>query len=1143
MNVNLTPNITGTKVNVTKGYSKADLDNSVATTKYYRDEAEAFKNTSSANATTTTTKANEASISATNALNSANTATTQAGIATNSANIILGSEAICISNAAIATSKALEASNSASSALDSKNSANTLASNASTSESNALSYKNSASSSASSAISSANTASIKADEASSSAITAINQATIATTKANEASNSAINASASEAVCIAKATIATDNADIAIAQAVIATNKATEANTSANTAITKASEASISANQALTYKNQLQEYVIPAGTSYSVDQINTQNSAMTKAQFNALAEERKANRAGSGFDEFGKHRITATEANINEGIWVNNTIANTFFLGRESETGSTGVSKELMAVSSINGIKNKLSSINDAVARAKISLPTAPTIYPHDTVLTTEQIASGVIKHADASNSGLIVNGKFDVDTSGWNAYNAIISRNTSGQLVVADSSGLAESQAYTSISTTIGKKYIIEFELISETTDSYVYTGNTIAGNNLLYSSPSIGRNVYEFTATANTTYIGVSSTGTGTSVYDNIAVYPADAISCSDLVFLESWHEDISEKNFVYPLGNVQYLGANTDGLTGIVNGNFTGFETYSLFGNFQTPSALIGKGYVWSSLTESQKKAFIANNDNNCYLDGDKVIQVRYRVRVLIGEDTNSMSKATVQGKAVVPSTVLFTAPVTTIDAGLYSNTSATYTYVGTSTNAISIANVHRKNQGISHPTYNPNGTKKASDNNFWYNTAISFTSISDCFDPAKLLTASGYIGTVSGRPDGLFYDQVHEGDILDLRNSSKKAEDYNRLIGREFNKLVAGSTRGKEGEKYTEFKTQTTTGTVSTVEVNDGTRYKSGNVIYIYDLTASSVKGRFVIKSISSNTLTVDVAFAKLANNYMISGASATATKSNTLLTCDVIGNPTNYPASWKIGTPFFTTLHTAEDGTSLLPDGVKDSFKLSRKANATPLLCLRSTDNGTTWTSFTPTFSTTTNEITLTNEPAGNLVMVYYQTHTSMAVPVANSEVVEYGKVLGTNGLANAHLVSTLIGKVATANTAPYLQMGYDINGYRIDTSTIKWSTTSTEIPVHSALSLGSGASGVATVKVLPYITRLNGKAYLNLVFKEMKHNGTSWGDSNTFNIVDNVSTTTDNNAQTILIGQKTVELPYFIGADE
>lgn len=251
---------------------------------------------------------------------------------------------------------------------------------------------------------------------------------------------------------------------------------------------------------------------------------------------------------------------------------------------------------------------------------------------------------------------------------------------------------------------------------------------------------------------------------------------------------------------------------------------------------------------------------------------------------------------------------------------------------------------------------------------------------------------------------------------------------------------------------------------------------------------------------------------------------------------------------YPQTWKQSGVSGTPLLVNEDGTSALPDGAKTTWKLSRKANGNPLLVLKSTDSGATWSvlSLTTnyTISTINNTITFVT-PLGvdDLVRIEYQTHTSMAVPVANSEVVEYGKVLGTNGLANAHLVSTLIRKVATANTAPYLQMGYDINGYRIDTSTIKWSTTSTEIPVHSALSLGSGASGVATVKVLPYLTRLNGKAYLNLVFKEMKHNGTSWGDDNKFNIVDNVSTTTDNNAQTVLIGQKTVELPYFIGADE
>ena len=1017
----------------------------------------------------------------------------------------------------------------------------------------------------------------------------------------------------------------------------------------------------------------------------------ESNMMTKAQFNALAEERKANRAGSGFDEWGKHYSSASETPINNGLITTSTSANGFTIGRRLSDG-LGISKTKDPYFCIGGVISRLvgTNITDTTIRsAEILLPTAPNIYPHDTVLTAEQINSGVIKHADASNSGLIVNGKFDTDTSGWTGLSSSLIIET-GKLKITNTSATngAARQTFSSI---VGKEYIVEFEVTSGSHnlgmqikgDSSGITGWSVAG-------ATTGRYTFKYTATTTTTYLlfGVYNNSLGAYAYvDNVAVYPADAISRSDLVLLESWHEDISEKNFVYPLGNVQYLGANTDGLTGIANGAFTGFETYSLFGNWQTPSALIGKGYVWSSLTEAQRKAFIANPDNNCYLDGVKVIQVRYRVRVvqgwgddwgfgidvtrnysapdygrmcfkdtgnsvkIKGKLTNVLDISTRAGNEYISVPQSGYAPIgqfTNFVVGeVVPDTGSSVAYEGKCF-ALPIALVSRRNQGMYHPVYNANGTKKASDDKFWYDTAVSFTSISDCFDPAKLLTASGYIGTVSGRPDGVFYDQVHESDILDLRNSSKKVEDYNRLIGREFNKLVAGTTRGKEGEWefFTENNiTLTYANYFSSIDTNN--YILTPQKLFTSLPLNTSIKGKFIMvirsgayigKIITSESIFIDTNYFQIqgypflvrftdgtivpvltgVNVDIIFARPITRTKSNTLLHCDIVGNPSNYPTTWKQNGVFGTALIVAEDGTSLLPDGARDTFKLSRKANATPLLCLRSTDSGATWTSFTPTFSTTTNAITLIDEPAANLVMVYYQTHTSMAIPVANSEVSEYGKAIGTNGLANAYLVSTLIGKVSTANTAPYLQMGYDINAYRIDTSTIKWSTTATEIPVHSALSLGGGASGVATVKVLPYLTRLNGKAYLNLVFKEMKYgsyatptvvtsasatytinmtykiniagcaldnkviqwigttttsaidwslydvsptgviyllstgvvyanarlyDGDSWGDDNKFNIVNNVSATTDTNGATILIGQKTVELNYFIAGDE
>ena len=887
--------------------------------------------------------------------------------------------------------------------------------------------------------------------------------------------------------------------------------------------------------------------------------------MTKVQFNALAEERKANRAGSGFDEWGKHSSSPVVTPINNGMHAWTGASNFFFMSEYNS--NLGVSKTLNPYSCVNGVLSKISSVAGSTSNI-ITLPSAPTIYPYDTVLTAEQIASGVIKHADASNSGLIVNGKFDTDTSGWtNSLNATLSIDTNKLKITLSSFGSARQ----TINTVVGKKYVIEADIVSgtATTRLIVYSSSGV----LVYGVANIlGRNILEFTATTTTSTIYIDSATLGVILVDNIAVYPADAISRSDLVFLESWHEDVSEKNFVYPLGNVQYLGGNADGLTGIANGAFTGFETYSLFGNWQTPSTLIGKGYVWSSLTEAQKKAFISNPDNNCYLDGDKVIQVRYRVRVVQGwgdawanTDTESgdslyygsTTYLGAKGKDVSIASDLQLASannfynsgfVNIIERGIFVAYSSTRGYER-KCYALPIALVHRRNQGMYHNVYNPNGTKVASDGLDCFTTTISFNSAMDCFDPAKLLTASGYIGTVRGRPDGLFYDQVHEGDILDLRNSSKKVEDYNRLISREFNKLVAGTTRGFEGEKYTEITTQTTTGTVATVQVKDGTRYKIGDVIYIYDLTASSVKGRFVVISISSNTLTVDTAFAKLANSYMISGASSTRTKSNTLLACDVIGNPSNYPSVWKTNEVTFTTLHTAEDGTSLLPDGTRGTFKLSRKSKVDLFQVLKSTDGGTTWTALTYTthyiFIPSTNVLSLVTAPATtDLIMVYYQTHTSMAVPVANSEVLEIGEVIANAFSGNSHMVATLIGKIPIAPYAGATKSTEKVGhvfGYA-STSGFAFieDPSSGQRVSHNPISL---ADGNPAVKVFPYLTRLNGKAYLNLVFKEMKYNGTSWGDNDKFNIVNNVSTTTDNNAQTVLIGQKTVELPYFIAGDE
>ena len=400
-------------------------------------------------------------------------------------------------------------------------------------------------------------------------------------------------------------------------------------------------------------------------TYGTTTQDWRDSMMSKAQFNALASERRANRAGSGFDEWGKH-FTSTSP-VNEGMFPSASIPNTFFIGYDNVTTSlvTGISKTNMPYVSVNGIVSKILGINDinSPLRNNITLPPAPTIYPYNATLTPEQIASGVIKHADSSNSGLIANGKFDTDTSGWSNFDASLSIDANRLKITSNAGSTSGTFGVQMLSNlVVGKKYIVEFNAISISSGSLLFrVGSGTATQpfiNIYSTTPIIGRNNIEFTATLTNHHIfmGLVTSAGQNAVYDNIAVFPSDAISRSDLVFLESWHEDVSEKDFVYPLGNVQYLGTTGDSGTPVV-GAFAGSATYSLFSDtWQADGALVGKGYVWSALSDANKKAFVANAENNCYLDGDKVIQVRYRMRVVNGlgdswEDIDSQNKASMR------------------------------------------------------------------------------------------------------------------------------------------------------------------------------------------------------------------------------------------------------------------------------------------------------------------------------------------------------------------------------------------------------------------------------------------------------------------------------------------------------------
>ena len=404
------------------------------------------------------------------------------------------------------------------------------------------------------------------------------------------------------------------------------------------------------------------------------------------------------------------------------------------------------------------------------------------------------------------------------------------------------------------------------------------------------------------------------------------------DQLYRQDLVFLECWHEDVSEKDIVFPYGNVHYRSDlyNAPDGTSFSTTSITDLgiaQGYSAFG--QWDSDTVGRGIRWSSLTEEQKKSFASDPWNNIYVDGDKVIQVRYRIRVVsspsdvsgkwhILEDLglywyyvsgDPLNKFVIpQGKKTMPKdldvgggydgyfryTSLASAWFNSIQTlgCFYAITgfrglNTTVAYDGLCF-AIPIAIVARRNTGAFHPVYNPNGSALFSGGKkFWevsiptptsydivgvniedtdedgtndlfqfivsgdqtesikkgylitvsnstdndgihWVTNVEYDSDNDqtiitvsnemssttadgslysdfgyvkyCFDHADI--SSGTIESgVSGRPDGLYADEINEGDVKDLRNYAPRVTDYQRVLEKEFNKLLQGKMRGWE------------------------------------------------------------------------------------------------------------------------------------------------------------------------------------------------------------------------------------------------------------------------------------------------------------------------------------------------------
>ena len=599
-----------------------------------------------------------------------------------------------------------------------------------------------------------------------------------------------------------------------------------------------------------------------------------------------------------------------------------------------------------------------------------------------------------------------------------------------------------------------------------------------------------------------------------------------------------------------------------------------------FNIFGRFVAISNLVehSNGYRLSVLeAESTPERAIAFDD--IFLDWDGNVTTYRSItphRTTTGYDRDLI--ATEHGYSKV-------------STGLY-KTGDTY--------ALLLGRVARRNQGAYHPLWNPEGARWVATNNGgtygWYKSesgAIPHTNKSTPFDiyppqeaqdRAGAYSISGYIeaadGTRSGRPDSKFYDAIYADDFTPLYYSAKNVIDRQALLFDCFNRAVAGETfSGAEGTQQTGvllipdlsslvfysgigsklipngatanekvlIKIESTGGATLTTGVELDTLYEctsvtrdSSNIFQKFQLSRDSDNLKEWVKEGNTNQLRVRVYHTRPSGLTLPSARPQ-------ILAVDIIGSLDAMPQEWlDEGIPG-NWLAVGEEGESLIPDGTSKSFKLSRKVlDLYQILYTedkgaswRTTENNGTWGSEIKSPANAFNSAL----PETNCVMVFYRTSanpfeltTSAGSSLAVSDAHFNAMASSSTG---SRFVSNLIGKVSTgdASTKHFystpltpLSLVPDWRGF--------WASPQFA-PEHAPTILGQSEVSVKSFfRLVP-----SGKSlYLYSIYKEMRHNGTQWGDDNKFDIVDNQSTVTDLNGESCIVGQKKLETFYIFNGE-
>ena len=586
--------------------------------------------------------------------------------------------------------------------------------------------------------------------------------------------------------------------------------------------------------------------------------------ISKAEFHARMKEKYSLYAGSGFVDFGESHKNLP--NINDGMWVYGGHINVLSLGMSNLAAVTSRGSSFYPRVNIGGVEQHIRDIYSTNVNETVRIPFP--VAPNGTE-TYNPTLDKYEKHANQYDAfgGLLNDASFQSNgTAFWATTGQVTVTNTSGRLSIESTGGGYARQQTTAADMVAGRTYTITGNIYSRTgySSSDVVLVARTTTQTIVVTDDHVdtdGNFRKDFTYGAGDEYLEIRLQAPSTGhiiTFNEVGVHEHGTqviTSRKDLALIESWHEPVSMRDVVYPLGNVQCVRTTHDGIS-LATTSALGVEReYARFGDWDTGSD--GHGLKWSTATEAHRRKMLSDPENNLYYDPElnDYIQVRYRIRVIkglgndwyaapydttdittgidelmysignrvkpqgmsriFGDDLAEWSDGATQAQYLHGSYQQQPNGSDIIrteydDAGVYrvwSNTSSADEHGYESRcSVIPIAMVQRLNQGVYHPSHNPLGTNLDPSGRVWSHDQSLSNSTASCF------TTKGNWGSFSsgssGRnlnPTELYHDVIYDGQIVDYRQSALR-KDPNTVLEQAVHKIIAGDVRGEERLPYT-------------------------------------------------------------------------------------------------------------------------------------------------------------------------------------------------------------------------------------------------------------------------------------------------------------------------------------------------